>query len=127
MKELHIKKGDRVCIYLPMIPRSHHHDVACARIGAVHSVVFAGFSAEGLKNRILDAQCNLVITADESIRGKKVFPLKKQVDQALLECPLVEHVIVVKRTGANIPWNNKRDCWYHEAICRMGTDVNRNL
>ena len=107
-----IKKGDRVCIYLPMIPETIIAVLACARIGAVHSVVFAGFSALALQNRILDADCHLVITADGGNRGGKFIPLKSNVDEALLNCPKVKTVIVVKHTNQPIPWFNQRDfCW----------------
>ena len=107
-----IKKGDRVCIYLPMIPEAIIAVLACARIGAVHSVVFAGFSALALQNRILDADCHLVITADGGNRGGKFIPLKSNVDEALLNCPKVKTVIVVKHTNQPIPWFNQRDfCW----------------
>lgn len=111
-----VKKGDRVCIYLPMIPEAAIAMLACARIGAIHSVVFGGFSAEALKTRILDAECCMVITANEGIRGSKCIPLKENVDTALQECPDVKNVIVVKRTDTRVSWNNQRDIWYHEAI-----------
>lgn len=115
LKSRHVKKGDRVSIYLPMIPEAVIAMLACARIGAIHSVVFGGFSPEALKNRILDADCRLVITADEGIRGGKKIPLKKNTDIAVADCPNVHSVIVVKRTGGNIKWN-KHDVWYHEAM-----------
>ncbi len=111
-----VKKGDRVCIYMPMIPEASVAMLACARIGAVHSVVFGGFSPESLKDRILDSDCRVVITADEGLRGKKAVPLKGNTDKALLQCPNVHTVLVVKRTGGNITWNDKRDVWYHEAM-----------
>ncbi len=121
LKDHGIKKGDRVCIYLPMIPEIIISMLACARIGAIHSVVFGGFSPESLKTRILDAECRLVITADESIRGGKYIPLKKNVDIAIKKCPKVHKVIVVKRTGNPITMHRKRDIWYHEAM--MGVDA----
>ncbi|HHJ39900.1 MAG: acetyl-coenzyme A synthetase [Methylothermaceae bacteria B42] len=111
-----IKKGDRVCIYLPMIPEAAIAMLACARIGAIHSVVFGGFSAEALRDRILDADCRLVITADEGIRGGKHIPLKNNVDTALNACPDVSTVIVVERSGNPILWHEERDVWYHQAI-----------
>lgn len=116
LKKQGVKKGDRVCIYLPMIPEIIIAMLACARIGAIHSVVFGGFSPEALKTRILDADCCLLITADESMRGEKVITLKKNSDLALQGCPNVQHVIVVKRTGNHIDWNKTRDIWYHEAV-----------
>ena len=119
LKKLGIKPGDRVCIYLPMIPEAVIAMLACARIGAVHSVVFAGFSPEALKNRILDADCRLVITADEGLRGEKTIPLKAHCDAAVQLCPEVKQVIVVKRTGNPIAWNPERDIWYHEAIAEV--------
>ena len=116
LKHQNVKKGDRVCIYLPMIPEAAIAMLACARIGAIHSVVFGGFSAEALKTRILDADCQLVITANEGIRGNKIIPLKQNVDKALSECPRVNRVIVVKRTENKVTWDNQRDVWYHELM-----------
>jgi len=111
-----VGKGDRVCIYLPNIPESAVAMLACARIGAVHSIVFGGFSAEALKDRILDCDCRHVITADEGCRGGKKIPLKENVDEALTHCPGVQTLFVVKNTGATIAWDEGRDVWYHEAI-----------
>ena len=111
-----VKKGDRVCIYMPMIPEAAYAMLACARIGAVHSVVFGGFSPEALRDRILDADCHTVITADEGVRGGKYVPLKKNVDKALQSCPDVSTVIVVQRTEGDIEWMTGRDIWYHEAL-----------
>lgn len=122
LKEQGIKKGDRVCIYLPMIPEVAVAMLACARIGAIHSVVFGGFSPESLKTRIQDADCSLLITADEGLRGDKTVPLKRNVDEALESCPDVVRVIVVKRTGNEINWLEGRDVWYHEAIESALTD-----
>jgi len=111
-----VKKGDRVSIYMPMIPEVAVAMLACARIGAIHSVVFGGFSPEALKDRILDSDCRVVVTSDEGLRGGKKVPLKNNVDKALLECPNVHSVLVVKRTGGDIPWHDERDVWYHEAM-----------
>ncbi|MGB1327786.1 MAG: acetate--CoA ligase [Porticoccaceae bacterium] len=111
-----VKKGDRVCIYMPMIPEAAYAMLACARIGAVHSVVFGGFSPEALKDRILDADCRLVITADEAVRGGKKIPLKANTDKALENCPNVHSCIVVERTSAAINWHEGRDVNYHQAI-----------
>ena len=109
-----VTKGDRVCIYMPMIPEAAIAMLACTRIGAVHSVVFGGFSPDALRDRILDSDCQTVITADQGIRGGKPVPLKANTDQALQECPNVKTVVVVRRTGADITWTDGRDCWYHE-------------
>ncbi|WP_122587925.1 acetate--CoA ligase [Pseudomonas viridiflava] len=117
-----VKKGDRVCIYMPMIPEAAYAMLACARIGAVHSVVFGGFSPDALRDRILDADCRTVITADEGIRGGKYIPLKANVDQALQSCPDVSTVLVVERTQGEIDWVKNRDIWYHEAIHGVGHD-----
>jgi acetyl-CoA synthetase len=111
-----VKKGDRVCIYMPMIPEAAYAMLACARIGAVHSVVFGGFSPEALKDRILDSDCNVVITSDEGYRGGKTVPLKANADKALESCPCVHTCLVVKRTGGAVNWAEDRDVWYHQAI-----------
>ena len=116
LKELGITKGSRVCIYMPMILEASYAMLACARIGAIHSVVFGGFSPEALKDRILDADCSLVITADEGYRGGKIVPLKKNVDIALKKCPDVKANLVIKRTGGDIDWNDKVDIWYHDIV-----------
>lgn len=121
LKERGIKKGDRVCIYMPMIPEAAYAMLACARIGAIHSVVFGGFSPESLKNRILDSDCQTVITADEGLRGAKKIPLKQNVDKALINCPKVHTVFVVKRTGAEINWVNERDVSYEEIVSSMNS------
>jgi acetyl-CoA synthetase len=116
MKARGVQKGDRVCIYLPMIPEAAVAMLACTRIGAVHSIVFGGFSPDSLRDRIQDSACRLVITSDESVRGGRNVPLKKNVDQALAECPSIDTCIVVKRTGGDIAWTEGRDIWYHEAV-----------
>ena len=122
LKELGVKKGSRVCIYMPMIPEAAFAMLACTRIGAIHSVVFGGFSPESLKDRILDADCEIVITADEGIRGGKKVPLKSNVDQALINCPNVKTALVIKRTGGDIDWNNKRDIWYEDLVKNVGSE-----
>lgn len=119
LRALGVSKGDRVCIYLPMVPEIVVAMLACARIGAIHSVVFAGFSPFSLQTRIQDADCRFVITADEAIRSGKIIPLKHNVNEALTQCPNVAKVIVVKRTGNIIPWHSERDCWYHEMIAQQ--------
>jgi acetyl-CoA synthetase len=122
LKSRGVKKGDRVCIYMPMIPEASVAMLACARIGAVHSVVFGGFSPESLKDRILDSDCQVVITADEGLRGKKAVPLKGNTDKALLQCPNVHTVLVVQRTGGNVAWKDGRDVWYHDAMAKASPD-----
>ena len=119
LKERGIKKGDRVCIYMPMIPEATFAMLACARIGAVHSVVFGGFSPQALRDRILDSDCQLVVTANEGLRGSKTIPLKSNTDQALVECPNVHSVIVVKRTSSDVGWKDSRDIWYHQATAEV--------
>jgi acetyl-CoA synthetase len=114
LKKIGIKKGDRVTIYMPMIPAAVYSMLACARIGAIHSVVFGGFSPESLAGRIIDCKSEFVITADEGIRGKKIIPLKKNTDEALKKCPNVKKNIVFKHTGGATEWNNKIDVWYHD-------------
>ena len=116
LKILGVKKGDRVCIYLPMIAEAAVVILACTRIGAVHSIVFGGFSAESLRDRIIDADCEYLVCADENIRGGKIHPLKTNADQALEHCPCIKKVIIIKNTGNNISWNTDRDVWYHEAM-----------
>jgi acetyl-CoA synthetase len=120
LKSRGVKKGDRVCIYMPMIPEAAVAMLACTRIGAVHSIVFGGFSPDSLRDRILDSDCQVLITADESVRGGRHVPLKKNADKALEECPNVGTVLVVRRTGGNIAWNAGRDIWYHEAMATAG-------
>ncbi len=116
LKSRGVKKGDRVCIYMPMIPEAAYAMLACTRIGAVHSVVFGGFSPDALRDRILDADCRTVITADEGVRGGKPVALKKNVDKALSSCPNVSTVLVVERTGASVNWSEGRDLKYQHAV-----------
>ena len=122
LRDRGVKKGDRVCIYMPMIPEAAYAMLACARIGAVHSVVFGGFSPEALKDRILDSDCQVVITADEGVRGGKSVPLKVNADKALESCPNVHTCLVVKHTGGNINWTENRDIWYQDAIQAVSAD-----
>ena len=114
LKSIGISKGSKVCLYMPMIPEAAFAMLACTRIGAIHSVVFGGFSSESLKDRILDANCELVITADMGIRGGKKIPLKKNVDEAVQNCPNIKNTLVIKRTGDSIAWNPEKDLWYEE-------------
>jgi acetyl-CoA synthetase len=115
MKDLGVERGDRICLYMPMIVEATVAMLACARIGAIHSVVFGGFSPDALRDRILDSECKLVITADEGVRGGKPIPLKANVDIAVKECDCVENIVVVKRTGSEIGWS-ERDVWYHDLV-----------
>ncbi len=114
LKELGAKRGDRITIYMPMIPETAYAMLACARIGAVHSVVFGGFSPDSLAGRIQDCDSNIVITADEGLRGGKKVPLKGNVDAALKNCPSIKKCLVVRRTGGKIEWTAGRDHWWHE-------------
>ncbi|HZX95279.1 MAG TPA: acetate--CoA ligase [Myxococcales bacterium] len=116
LKKLGVKKGDRVTIYLPMVPELAIAMLACARIGAIHSVVFGGFSAESLKNRIQDCGSDMVITADGGYRGGRIVPLKQTTDDALKECPGVKTVVVLKRTGKDVPMVEGRDRYWHDAV-----------
>ena len=116
LKSIGVSKGDRVCIYMPMVPQAAYAMFACMRIGAIHSVVFGGFSPEAIKSRILDADCNYVITANEGIRGGKNIPLKDSVDVALKDCSNVKKSIVLKYTDTEISWNDEVDIWYHELV-----------
>ena len=122
LKARGVKKGDRISIYMPMVAEAAVAMLACARIGAVHSIVFGGFSPEALKDRILDSDCQVVITADEGVRGAKPIPLKTNTDKALEGCPNVHTVVVIKRTGGEIAWSEGRDIWYHEAVSEASTD-----
>ena len=115
MKDLGVVKGDRICLYMPMIVEATVAMLACARLGAIHSVVFGGFSPDALRDRILDSECKLVITADEGVRGGKSVPLKNNVDIATKDCDCVDSIIVVKRTGGEVSWND-RDIWYHDLV-----------
>ncbi|KAK3304395.1 uncharacterized protein B0T15DRAFT_240181 [Chaetomium strumarium] len=116
LKDMGVRKGDTVAIYLPMIPEALVALLACARIGAIHSVVFAGFSADSLRDRVIDAKSKVVITSDEGKRGGKLIGTKKIVDEALKNCPDVKNVLVFKRTGADIPMTQGRDRWWHEEV-----------
>src|SRR5262249_41753867 len=122
LKAQGVKKGDRVTIYLPMIPEAAYAMLACARIGAIHSVVFGGFSPDSLAGRITDCASTIVLTADEGLRGGRPIPLKKNTDEALKKCPDVKTVIVVTRTGAEVAMQPGRDVWYHDAAAKVSTD-----
>jgi acetyl-CoA synthetase len=122
MKARGVKKGDRVTIYMPMIPETAFAMLACARIGAIHSVVFGGFSPESLAVRIRDCDSNVLITADEGLRGGRKIPLKANVDEALKQCPGVGTVIVVRRTGGTVGWTDGRDIWYHEFVAHAASE-----
>ena len=116
------KKGDRVTIYLPMIPEAAYAMLACARVGAIHSIVFGGFSPDSLKDRIVDCDSHFVITSDEGLRGGRKVPLKANADKAVAGAPGVKHVLVVKHTGGNVAWTEGRDLWYHEEIASVSAD-----
>jgi acetyl-CoA synthetase len=116
LKNLGVKKGDRVCVYMPMVPEAVVAMLACARIGAIHSVVFAGFSAQSLSDRINDCNCEVVITADGAFRGAKAIDLKKIVDEAIEKCPCVRNIVVLKHTGGAINMKSGRDVWWHEEM-----------
>ncbi|WP_031432800.1 acetate--CoA ligase [Methylomarinum vadi] len=122
LKAQGVKKGDRVCIYLPMLAEAAVVILACTRIGAIHSIVFGGFSADSLKDRILDADCEYLICADEGYRGGKTVPSKVNADKAAGQCPNLKRVIVIQNTGNDIPWNESRDLWYHEAMKEASAD-----
>ncbi len=122
LKNRGVQKGDRVTIYMPMVPEAAYAMLACARIGAVHSVVFGGFSSESLRDRILDCDSKILITADEGLRGGKPVPLKKNADEALKNCPGVTSVIVLKRTGNPVAWNEDRDFWWHDLVAAQSSD-----
>lgn len=120
LKEQGVRKGDVVCIYMPMVPEAAVAMLACTRIGAVHTIVFGGFSPEALAGRIIDSNAKLVITADEGVRGGRAVPLKKNVDEALCnpEVKNISKVMVLKRTGGNVAWHEHRDIWWHEATAK---------
>ncbi len=122
LKNNGVKKGDRICIYMPMVPEAAIAMLACARIGAVHSVVFGGFSPKSISDRILDSDCQVVITADEGVRGGRKVPLKKNVDEALEGCPGVRAVLVLKHTHGDIGWTQGRDLWWHEEMAKVSAD-----
>ena len=122
LKSKGVSKGDRVTLYMPMIPEAAYAMLACSRIGAVHSVVFGGFSPEALAGRILDCNSHYVITADEGLRGGKIIPLKKNTDEALEKCPDVKNVFVVNRTNGSVNMKDNRDVWYHEIISEVGDE-----
>ncbi|MGB0084369.1 MAG: acetate--CoA ligase [Rhodomicrobiaceae bacterium] len=122
LKKLGAKRGDRITIYMPMIPEAVYAMLACARIGAVHSIVFGGFSPDSLAGRIQDCDSNIVITADEGVRGGRRIPLKNNTDTALQKCPTVEKVLVVKRTNGPVGWTPERDHWYHEEAATVAAD-----
>ncbi|MDD3019430.1 MAG: acetate--CoA ligase [Alphaproteobacteria bacterium] len=122
MKSLGVKKGDRVTLYLPMVLEATYAMLACARIGAIHSVVFGGFSPESLRDRILDCDSTFIITADEGLRGGKKVPLKANADAAIKNCPDVKNVLVLKRTGGTIDWVEGRDIWWHDLVDKQSTD-----
>ncbi|MCH1454687.1 MAG: AMP-binding protein, partial [Schleiferiaceae bacterium] len=122
LKAKGVKKGDRVAVYMPMIPELTIGVLACARIGAVHSVVFAGFSSNALADRINDSRCVCILTSDGMYRGEKALPVKATVDEALKNCASVESVIVIRRDGRDVTMVEGRDHWYHEAVVEVGTD-----
>ena len=122
LKKNGVKKGDRVTIYLPMIPEAAYSMLACARVGAIHSIVFGGFSPDSLKDRIVDCDSHFVITSDEGLRGGRKVPLKANADKAVAGAPGVKHVLVVKHTGGNVAWTEGRDLWYHEEIASVSAD-----
>ena len=121
MKSLGVEKGDRVCIYMPMIPEALYTMLACSRIGAVHSVVFGGFSPEALRGRINDSKCKIVVTADQGLRGQKPIPLKANVDEACKETPSITNVLVCKVTGADVNWEEGRDIYYRDLVDTQAT------
>ncbi|MDS4028401.1 MAG: AMP-binding protein, partial [Candidatus Contendobacter sp.] len=122
LKGLGVKKGDRVCIYMPMIPETAVAMLACTRIGAIHSIVFGGFSPDSLKDRIIDATCSVVVTSDEGLRGGRKVPMKANADKALQSTPSVQKMVVVKRTGGNVAWTEGRDVWYHDLMANASAD-----
>ena len=127
LRALGVARGDRVCIYMPMIPEAVVAMLACARIGAVHSVVFGGFSAESLRDRIDDSACKVLVTADEGVRGGGRIPLKANGDRACEGAPSIEHVVVVRRTGGEAPWRAGRDHWYHDLVAAASVKQMRRV
>ena len=127
LRQRNVKKGDRVCIYMPMIPEVAYAMLACARIGAVHSVVFGGFSPEALKDRILDSDCQVIITADEGYRGGKTVSLKENTNKALESCPRVHTCLVIQRTSGDIDWLEGRDVWYHDASNNVSSECHPEI
>ena len=121
LKSRGVKKGDRIAIYMPMIPEAAIAILACTRIGAVHSIVFSAFSSNSLRDRILDSDCQVVITADQSTRSGKALPLKANADEAISHCPNIHTCIVVKRGDKPVAWDSKKDLWYHEAMANAST------
>ena len=121
MKELGVEKGDRVCIYMPMVPQAVYTMLACSRIGAVHSVVFGGFSPDALRGRINDSECKIVVTADQGLRGQKPIPLKANVDEACKETPSITNILVCKVTGADVNWVEGRDVYYQDIVQKQAT------
>ncbi|KKK51292.1 hypothetical protein LCGC14_3116400, partial [marine sediment metagenome] len=122
LKSLGVRRDDRVAIYLPLIPEAPAAMLACARIGAPHSVIFGGFSAEAVKERINDCDAKVLVTADFSLRRGKPLPMKESVDAVLPDCPSIDHCVVVRRTGGEIPWSESRDVWWHEAVAAASPD-----
>ncbi|MDG1346438.1 MAG: AMP-binding protein, partial [Crocinitomicaceae bacterium] len=127
LKSMGAKKGDRICIYMPMVPELAYAVLACARIGAIHSVVFAGFSAKSLSDRINDGTCNILLTADAGFRGTKVTELKSIADEALEVCPTIKKVIVLNRTNTKIDMKLVRDHWWHEEFSKASTDCEAEI
>src|ERR687898_2129296 len=122
LKELGVRRGDRVAIYLGMVPELPVAMLACARLGAAHSVVFGGFSADSLRDRINDAEAKVLITQDEGWRAGKVVPLKQNADDAVADTPSIEKVVVLRRTGNDVPWHDQRDVWWHDLVEGQSTD-----
>ena len=123
LKNIGVKKGDRVTIYLTMIPELVYTMLACARIGAIHSIIFGGFSPDSIATRINDCESEFLITADEGVRGGKIIPLKQIADEALLQCPEIKKCVVVKRTGNQVSWNHERDVFYDEITSNVSSKL----